>query len=96
MHDVATQQEIYPGGKKTHFRRIHERTGIPYEDMVFFDNEGWNVTDVAQLGVCSVYTPQGMNQAVWQQGLAAFQAAAEARAAGKEPQLAIGSVKGRW
>jgi magnesium-dependent phosphatase 1 len=39
LHALAAQQEIYPGGKKTHFRRIHERTGISYDDMLFFDNE---------------------------------------------------------
>lgn len=26
--------QIYPGSKRTHFRRIHERTGIPYEEML--------------------------------------------------------------
>lgn len=26
--------EIYPGSKLRHFREIHRRTGIPYEQMV--------------------------------------------------------------
>ena len=95
MHAVGRQQEIYPGGKKTHFRRIHERTGVAYEEMLFFDNESWNITDVAPLGVCSVYTPRGMTAEAWAQGLAAFGAATEARAAGKEPKLQIGNVRGR-
>lgn len=40
LHSIADHFEIYPGSKKTHFRAIHERTGIPYESMVFWDNEG--------------------------------------------------------
>lgn len=27
-------QEIFPGNKKKHFKRIHEQTSIPYRDMV--------------------------------------------------------------
>lgn len=30
--------EIYPGSKRTHFKRIHERTGIPFHEMLFFDD----------------------------------------------------------
>lgn len=43
MHDIAAHHEIYPGSKLTHFRRLHERTGINYKDMLFFDNESWNI-----------------------------------------------------
>ena len=95
MHDIGQQQEIYPGGKTTHFRRIHERTGIAYEHMLFFDNESWNILDVAPLGVCSVYTPRGMTEEVWATGLQAFAAAAEAREKGKEPKLTIGCDRRR-
>ncbi|KAH0580678.1 hypothetical protein H2248_002166 [Termitomyces sp. 'cryptogamus'] len=28
--------EIYPGSKLTHFDRIHQKTGIPYSEMVRF------------------------------------------------------------
>jgi magnesium-dependent phosphatase 1 len=38
---------------------IHERSGIAYEDMVFFDNERRNVTDCRSLGITCVYTPDG-------------------------------------
>lgn len=89
MDDVAIYQEIYPGSKKTHFRQIHEESGIPYEAMLFFDNESWNITDVAPMGVCSIYTPMGMTQEVWEAGLKAFEEATAARRAGDMPRLAI-------
>ncbi|KDD76075.1 acid phosphatase [Helicosporidium sp. ATCC 50920] len=69
MHDIAAHHEIYPGSKLTHFRRLHERTGINYKDMLFFDNESWNIKEVAQLGVTCVHTPRGMTWASWQEGL---------------------------
>jgi len=97
MDDVGEQQEIYPGSKTTHFRRLHQRTGIPYEEMLFFDNERWNITDVAPMGVCSVYTPDGMTEEVWGAGLRGFAAAAEARGKGKAPVLEIGCTsRRRW
>jgi magnesium-dependent phosphatase 1 len=36
---LFTQQEIYPGSKLTHFKSLHAKTGIPYEEMLFFDDE---------------------------------------------------------
>ena len=73
MHDVGHIHEIYPGSKRHHFTRIHERTRIPYEDMLFLDNESWNVKDVAPMGVVSVHTPQGLTAQKWEEALAAFQ-----------------------
>jgi magnesium-dependent phosphatase 1 len=95
MNDIGLEQEIYPGSKTRHFRRIQERTSIEYSEMLFFDNESWNITDVAPMGVVSVHTPRGMTTEVWKQGLEAFGAAAEARERGETPKLAIrGSRKG--
>eukprot|EP00878_Enallax_costatus_P025666 GHUV01027483.1.p1 GENE.GHUV01027483.1~~GHUV01027483.1.p1 ORF type:complete len:114 (+),score=6.65 GHUV01027483.1:562-903(+) len=34
LFDVSLHNEIYPGSKLTHFKQIHERSGIDYEDMV--------------------------------------------------------------
>ncbi|KAK2079945.1 hypothetical protein QBZ16_002340 [Prototheca wickerhamii] len=81
MHKLAEVKEIYPGSKLTHFRRIHNQTGIEYGDMLFFDNESWNIKEVSRLGVVCVYTPDGMTDHVWQQGLADFAKAAGSRAA---------------
>ncbi|KAF7344552.1 Magnesium-dependent phosphatase-1 [Mycena sanguinolenta] len=41
--------QIYPGSKLTHFREIHAKTGIPYSQMLFFDDERRN-REVENLG----------------------------------------------
>ena len=57
--------EISYQDKTHHFRRLHEKTGIPYQNMAFFDNEHWNIKQVSKLGVKCVYTPDGMTQKDW-------------------------------
>lgn len=42
--------QIFPGSKTTHFSRIHRETGIPYGEMLFFDDESRN-GNVESLGV---------------------------------------------
>jgi magnesium-dependent phosphatase 1 len=37
--NLFDQQEIYPGSKLTHFKALHAKTGIEYEEMLFFDDE---------------------------------------------------------
>mmetsp|Transcript_4664 Transcript_4664/g.15450 ORF Transcript_4664/g.15450 Transcript_4664/m.15450 type:complete len:155 (-) Transcript_4664:543-1007(-) len=69
MKDAGHYFEIYPGNKKAHFKRFHEESGIPYSDMLFFDNERRNCTDVGHLGVTCIYTPDGMTERFWKEGL---------------------------
>ncbi|KAI1131562.1 magnesium-dependent phosphatase [Nemania abortiva] len=42
--------EIYPSSKIRHFEVLHKRTGIPYAEMLFFDDESRN-RDTESLGV---------------------------------------------
>lgn len=53
-------QEIYPGKKTTHFQRMHDKTGVPYSEMLFFDDEQRNITDIRQLGATSILVPNGL------------------------------------
>lgn len=93
LYDVGMYQEIYPGSKLKHFKVIHQASGVDYEDMLFFDNERWNTTEVSRLGVKSVYTPRGMTSAAWQQGLQMCAEAAGGPGGGKK-QKASAAAKG--
>jgi magnesium-dependent phosphatase 1 len=52
--------EIYPGCKIKHFESIHKRTGIKYEDMLFFDDEARN-RDTETLGVTMYLVRDGVS-----------------------------------
>jgi magnesium-dependent phosphatase 1 len=41
LYDLADHHEIYPGSKRTHFRRIHDRSGIAYRDMLVRPLAAW-------------------------------------------------------
>lgn len=81
MFDVSTYQEIYPGCKRRHFKQIQEKSGLPFSDMLFFDNEFGNIRDCSSIGIVSIYTPEGMTEEKWQEGLIEY---ARARADVKE------------
>ncbi|KAF2215131.1 hypothetical protein CERZMDRAFT_29992, partial [Cercospora zeae-maydis SCOH1-5] len=53
--------EIYPGSKKTHFRKLHSATDIPYEEMLFFDDESRN-KEVEDLGVTMQLVRDGVSR----------------------------------
>mmetsp|Transcript_26195 Transcript_26195/g.37558 ORF Transcript_26195/g.37558 Transcript_26195/m.37558 type:complete len:196 (+) Transcript_26195:63-650(+) len=78
VHDGATLQscfdhvEISFSDKKAHFKNLKHKTGIPYESMVFFDNEYWNISSVSSLGVRCFHTPDGMRRKDWEDALKDF------------------------
>ena len=49
-----------------------EYPDIEFHQMVFFDNEIGNIRNVSQLGVHSVFCPDGMTREIWNRGLADF------------------------
>ncbi|EEB90504.1 hypothetical protein MPER_11279, partial [Moniliophthora perniciosa FA553] len=57
----------------THFRKIHEKTGIPYSEMghgqLFFDDEYRN-KETEQLGVTFCLVRNGMDNQTFEKGLA--------------------------
>lgn len=54
-------EEIYPGSKVKHLTSLYKRSGIPFEQMYFFDDEYRNIIEVADLGVHSFLVRNGIN-----------------------------------
>jgi magnesium-dependent phosphatase 1 len=59
--DYFDHLQIYPGSKTTHFERIHRDSGIPYEEMLFFDDESRN-KNVEVLGVVMQLVKDGVTR----------------------------------
>ncbi|KAG5175619.1 acid phosphatase-domain-containing protein [Tribonema minus] len=77
LHALAAYREIYPGGKTTHFRRIQAAAGgVPFGDMLFFDDEHRNVLEVARLGVVCHHIPDCICVETFAAGLEAFRRSA--------------------
>jgi len=65
-------KEIYPGCKIEHFTKIHEKTGVPFKDMLFFDDEPRNISDLRSKGVTCMLVTNGVTKKVVKEGLAKF------------------------
>jgi magnesium-dependent phosphatase 1 len=61
--------------KRSHFRLLHQESGIPHEEMLFFDDCNWGdhcTTVSLEFGVTSLATPHGLQYQEFQQGLAQY------------------------
>ncbi|CAA2976103.1 magnesium-dependent phosphatase 1 [Olea europaea subsp. europaea] len=67
-------QEIFSSWthKTEHFQRIKQRSGIPYNEMLFFDDEDRNIEAVSKMGVTSILVHNGVNLGALRQGLTKF------------------------
>lgn len=62
--------QIFPGNKTQHFAKIHQASGVAFEDMLFFDDEARNRNVESELGVtfCIVrdgLTREEVDKGVW-------------------------------
>ena len=76
---VGDLSEIFPGSKKAHFEKLRTKAKCAYHEILFFDNERVNVTEVGQLGVTSIHCPGGMSQGAWEKGLETYAKNAKTR-----------------
>ena len=64
LTDLFDHVEIFPGDKVRHFQNLRESSGVPYERMLFFDDNRdgrfGNCVPVSGLGVLSVHCPGGI------------------------------------
>ncbi|KAK7400370.1 hypothetical protein VNO78_11576 [Psophocarpus tetragonolobus] len=58
--------------KTDHFQKIHARTGIPYNSMLFFDDDNNNIRGISEIGVTSILVRNGLNLEAFRDGLAKF------------------------
>ncbi|KAL2476854.1 Haloacid dehalogenase-like hydrolase (HAD) superfamily protein [Forsythia ovata] len=67
-------QEIFSSWthKTDHFQRINRRTGVPYNEMLFFDDEDRNIGAVSKMGVTSILVGDGVNLGALRLGLSKF------------------------
>ncbi|XP_057976492.1 uncharacterized protein LOC131163770 [Malania oleifera] len=74
IKSMFVAQEIFSSWthKTEHFQRIHRRTGVSYDSMLFFDDEDRNIEAVSKMGVASVLVGNGVNLGALRQGLAIF------------------------
>ena len=60
------------GSKRDHFRLIQQTSGVPFQEMVFFDDDPHNIKEVKTLGVCCKLTPDGVTRRAWDEALSDF------------------------
>nr|AFK45452.1 unknown [Medicago truncatula] len=69
----VAQEIFYSSTHKTeHFQKIHSKTGVPYNSMLFFDDDNNNMKPVSNLGVTSILVRNGLNLGVFREGLTRF------------------------
>ncbi|KAH7886595.1 magnesium-dependent phosphatase-1 [Phlebopus sp. FC_14] len=62
--------EIYVGSKIRHFKQLNKSTGIPYSDMLFFDDEPYSNFEVEkELGVTFITVRNGLDRPTFERGL---------------------------
>jgi magnesium-dependent phosphatase 1 len=68
-------REIFPGSKLKHFDHLKSKSGFDFKEMLFFDDETRNITEIQALGVLSILIDRdiGLTGRIVNESLKAFQ-----------------------
>ncbi|XP_057736884.1 uncharacterized protein LOC130954165 [Arachis stenosperma] len=74
LNSIFVAQEIFSSWthKTDHFQKIHSTTGVPFNSMLFFDDENRNIQAVSKMGVTSILVGNGVNLGALREGLTRF------------------------
>ncbi|KAH6767021.1 Haloacid dehalogenase-like hydrolase superfamily protein [Perilla frutescens var. hirtella] len=75
IKSIFVAQEIFSSWthKTDHFQKLKQRTGVPYSEMLFFDDEDRNIQAVSKMGVTSILVDDdGVDLGALRQGLSKF------------------------
>eukprot|EP00913_Durusdinium_trenchii_P007996 g7501.t1 len=78
VNQIGHSPPLSSNKAKTHFPRLKDTTGVPFDRMLFFDDclwslggrDGWQAN---QQGVVTVRTPSGLQEREWQMGLRRYE-----------------------
>mmetsp|Transcript_39756 Transcript_39756/g.64558 ORF Transcript_39756/g.64558 Transcript_39756/m.64558 type:complete len:132 (-) Transcript_39756:1488-1883(-) len=71
--DIVSVCEIHKSSKSVHLQNISQETGISFEDMVFFDDQMYNLKAVSKLGVACYHVPnKGITHDAWKKMVQTF------------------------
>ena len=65
-------KQIFAGCKVTHFNNIKKESGLPFNQMIFFDDENRNIRDLSAKGVVSILVERGVTKKVVNDGIKRF------------------------
>ncbi|GAA31382.2 magnesium-dependent phosphatase 1 [Clonorchis sinensis] len=72
-HLLFDFMEIYPSSKVKHFNALSKKTGVHFNEMIFFDDLDWNIQDAKQLGLHAHHVRNGITNGLVRRALEEYQ-----------------------
>lgn len=74
LNSFFVGMEIFPSWthKTEHLKNIQQSTSIPYNSMLFFDDEDRNIQAISRMGVTSVLVDNGISVEALKEGLRSY------------------------
>jgi len=62
LSHIFRVRQIFPGSKRKHFEELQNKLNIPYNEMIFFDDDAHlNLREIETMGVLCSHCPKGIN-----------------------------------